>query len=55
MWILEYYLTCRGGTCTRRCCYIEKILLTFFKFKVYSQVVDVVDVVVLLVVDVVVA
>ncbi len=42
--ISECYLTCRGGTCNRCCYYIEKILLTLLKFKVYLQVVDVVDV-----------
>ncbi len=55
IWIPECYLTCRRGTCSRCCCYIEKILLTLLKFKVYIHVVDVVDVVVVLVVAVVVA
>ncbi len=53
MWILECYLTCRSGTCCRRCRYSKKIMLTFLKFKVYLQDVDVVVVVLVVVVAVV--
>ncbi len=55
MWIPQCYLTCRGGTCCRRCRYVKKSMLTFLNFKVYLHVVDVVVVVVVVVVDVLVA